>query len=113
MNSRPWIWSNRWRLAAGAALVALLACWTPPAEPRFSLCGFRWLTGHPCPLCGMSRAFFALAKGHLLEALRFNALSPLAFVVSGAMLFGRNPRWEAVALALAAYGAARLAGLLP
>jgi hypothetical protein len=42
------------------------------------LCGFRWLTGRPCPLCGMTHALAALAQGRWSEAIAFNALCPLA-----------------------------------
>src|SRR5271155_1408680 len=64
----------RWALAA--TLFAVLWTFTPPAEPHIRLCGFFWLTGHPCALCGMTRAMFALAKGHFAEAEHFNALAP-------------------------------------
>ncbi len=46
-------------------------------------CPFRAISGIPCPGCGMTRAFLALAEGDFLGALRFNPLSiPLfAFLV--------------------------------
>src|SRR5215831_4686201 len=52
-----------------------------PLEQRFRICGFQWLTGRPCPLCGLTRALFALAKGHWRDALALNALSPVGFVM--------------------------------
>jgi hypothetical protein len=92
-------------------LLLFLWFYTPPAEPRFRLCGFHWLTGRPCPLCGMTRAVFALAKGHVRQALGFNALSPLGF----AMLFSlfrdsslRGRLWSVGIAVLAAYGALRI-----
>jgi hypothetical protein len=66
-------------LAAGLP-AALLA-----AEPRLLPqigCGFRTLTGHPCPFCGMTRALGALAEGRLAEALGTNPLAPLLLVVA-------------------------------
>jgi hypothetical protein len=54
-----------------------------PAEPRYRLCAFDWLTGRPCPLRGLTRGLFALATGRFNEAEHFNALTPLGF----AMLF--------------------------
>ncbi len=99
------------KLAAAAVLFGLLWYFDPPAEPRIRLCGFHWLTGHPCPLCGLTRALFALAKGHVGEALRFNALSPLGF----AMLFSpfgstawSGRLWTAGIGAFAFYGVCRL-----
>ena len=65
------------------ALFTALWYFSVPGDPGVRLCGFHWLTGRPCPLCGLTRALFALAKGHWTEAVHFNALSPLAF----AMLF--------------------------
>lgn len=42
------------------------------------LCPFALVTRHPCPGCGLTRATFALAHGHVHEALRFH---PLCLVV--------------------------------
>ncbi len=100
-------------LRAASALLLFAALWSfgVPSEPAVRLCGFHWLTGRPCPLCGMTRALFALAKGRWNEALGFNALSPLGF----AMLFSlfRNGRmrerlWTAGVPAFALYGVWRL-----
>jgi hypothetical protein len=99
------------RLAFIAALLLVLCSYTPPVEPRFRLCGFHWLTGRPCPLCGLTHAIFALAKGHWGQALGFNALSPVGF----AMLFGlfwdspvRGRLWTVGVAAFAVYGVLRV-----
>lgn len=99
------------RLAAAIMLLLLLWCYTPSADPRFRLCGFHWLTGLPCPLCGMTRAIFALGKGHFREAIGFNALSPVGFL----MLFGlfgtgrvRGGLWTAGLIVFGVYGAIRV-----
>jgi hypothetical protein len=79
--------------AAGAALLfAALYFAAPPPHPTWTLCGFHWLTGLDCPLCGLTRGMCAFAKGHWHEAIGFNALTPLAF----AMLFGLFWRHPAV-----------------
>ena len=90
-----------------AALALVLWCVEIPAEPHVRLCGFQWVTGHPCPLCGLTRALFALAKGRVAQALEWNALSPVAL----AMLFSlfwehplRGRMWAAGIAAFAAYG---------
>ena len=77
---------NKLRWAALAAVLGVLWACTPPDIP---LCGFRWLTGRPCPLCGLTHAVFALAKGHWSEALHWHALSPLAVVMFAGLLW--NP----------------------
>ena len=65
-------------------------------------------------MCGLTRACFALAKGHVREALGFNALSPLGF----AMLFSlfwdapwRGRLWTAGIGAFAVYGVMRLVAI--
>ena len=47
-----------------AAMVLFTALWyfTVPAEPRYRLCGFHWLTGRECPLCGLTRAMLRWRK---------------------------------------------------
>jgi hypothetical protein len=57
---------------------AILWAFTPPDLP---VCAFRWLTGRPCPLCGLTHAVFALAKGRVGEAIRLHPLSPLVIVM--------------------------------
>ena len=110
MSKRLWIWRNRWRLLAGGLLLTFLALYTPPFYP---LCGFRWLTGRPCPLCGLTRAFFALAKGHWAEAIRLHALSPLAAGVCIMMFARKTPRWLPVLVLFAVYGILRICRLVP
>ena len=95
------------RAAATAALLAILCSVTLPAEPRIQLCGFRWLSGRPCPLCGITHALFALAKGHWGEALHFNVLSPLAAAMVLVVMWGRpmHPRfWTACLAVFGVYG---------
>ena len=48
----------------------------------FTVCGFKALTGLPCPGCGLTHSFCAIGKGDLREALAFNAIGPPLFVVS-------------------------------
>ena len=95
------------RAAAAMALFTALWCFSVSADPGVRLCGFHWLTGRPCPLCGLTRALFALAKGHWGEAVHFNALSPLAFVMLFALFWNGRTRewlWRGGAAAFAVYG---------
>ncbi|MGA3187533.1 MAG: DUF2752 domain-containing protein [Bryobacteraceae bacterium] len=99
------------RLAMAAALFGVLWIFTPAAETRFHLCGFYWLTGHPCALCGMTRAMFAMAKGHFAEAVRFNALAPLGFAMVFALFSNvkiPGKIWMAGIAAFAIYGVCRI-----
>jgi len=98
------------RAAAAALVLAALFYFTPP-EPGFRLCGFHWLTGRPCPLCGLTHALFALAKGRWREAMRFNGLSPLAFAMLFALPWSGRVRgrlWTAGLAAFAVYGVCRV-----
>jgi Protein of unknown function (DUF2752) len=99
------------RLALAATLFGALWTFTPPADPRVHLCGFLWLTGHPCALCGLTRAMFALAKGHFAEAERFNALALLGFAMIFSLFWqGRIAAriWPPGIAAFALYGVCRI-----
>jgi hypothetical protein len=103
------------RVAGSAILFALLWAIAIPAEPRFLLCPFHWLTGLPCPLCGLTRGMFALAKGHWNQAVHFNALSPLGFTMLFSLFWNgampgvwQKALWTGGLTAFAAYGVLRL-----
>jgi len=102
------------RVAAALAVFAVLWCFTPPAEPSIRLCGFHWLTGRDCPLCGLTRSLFALAKGHWNQAISFNALSPLGFTMLFALILNTPwlaRLWTFGIAAFGVYGVCRLASL--
>jgi len=92
-----------------AAVLAILWWCTPPAG--LQLCAFHWLTGLECPLCGLTRGLFALAKGHWAEALRLNALTPVGLAMLLALFWrGRwtARMWSAGVAAFAVYGVWRI-----
>lgn len=47
----------------------------------FLSCPMRSLTGIPCPNCGMTRSFLALAKGDLGESISYHLFGPLLFLI--------------------------------
>ena len=99
------------KIAASAWLLGALIWVTVPANPPFHLCGFHWLTGRPCPLCGLTRALLALAKGQWTAALHFNALSPLAFTMLFSLFWSgpmRSRLWTVGSAAFAVYGVVRV-----
>lgn len=51
----------------------------PDPNPRTSLCAFYNLTHLPCPGCGLTRSFCAMAKGEFIDAFSFHLLGPLMF----------------------------------
>jgi hypothetical protein len=101
----------RWTPLAAAALWCAVACrWLDSAN----LCGFRRLTGQPCPLCGLTHGLAALALGRWSDAVSFNALSPLAAamllaapLLSLAPAFERRA-WQLATAAFAVFGVLRL-----
>lgn len=78
--------TGRWRargvLLGLTAVFVVAALWDPADELRVTLCPFRALTHHPCPGCGMTRAFCALAHGELWRAIQLNPFSPLLFLAA-------------------------------
>jgi hypothetical protein len=100
------------RLAGAGLLLALLWWATPPAEPEFRACPFYWLTGLSCPLCGLTRGVCAIAKGHWSQAIQFNALSPLGFILLFSLFWKtawRARLWSFGVTAFAILGVCRIA----
>ena len=79
--------SNRVLLiVAGAAIWSAAVAMNQYGKQGPVVCPLHGLVGLPCPGCGLTRAFCALAQGRLWEAARLNALSfvlgPLMVVAS-------------------------------
>jgi Protein of unknown function (DUF2752) len=53
--------------------------------PGLTLCLFRALTHVPCPSCGLTRAFIAMAHGRLAHAAVLHPLGPGLFLCVGAL----------------------------
>lgn len=56
---------------------------TEHSSPLF--CPLRTLTGIPCPGCGLTRSFLAIAQGNFAEAISYNVLGPILFTSCGAI----------------------------
>jgi hypothetical protein len=85
VNARRLVWL--W-LAAGVAAASafFLVGWVgPPWGRGFTFCGFRRITGIPCPGCGMTRAMAALARGELVAALHLHPFAPLVLAQAVAL----------------------------
>jgi hypothetical protein len=61
-------------LAGGVLACALLLICPPTRFGFYPACPIHRLLGIQCPGCGATRALAALLRGHLIEALRLNAL---------------------------------------
>lgn len=51
-------------------------------------CAFRWLTGLPCPACGLTTSFALMARGDVLMALGAHVLGPALY--AGTWLLAAN-----------------------
>ncbi len=71
----------------GVAVAAVVAAY-PAVHRIVPPCPLRWLTGVPCPLCGMTTAAVGLARGDLGAALSANpfVFGLAALVTAGAVL---------------------------
>lgn len=63
--------------AAGVVLAAF--CLRAPPLP-WPACLFRLVTGAPCPSCGLTHGFIALAHGDLPQAVHDNLMTPALFL---------------------------------
>ncbi len=71
-------------LAAALGSGAVLFFFDPAQHGFYPVCMFHKLTGWNCPGCGGTRAAYQLLHGHLLYALRDNALFVLALAALAA-----------------------------
>jgi len=66
----------------GLSLVFLASVlFKPSVGDYFTVCGFKNLTGLPCPGCGLTHSFCALGQGDVTGAFGFNLLGPALFLV--------------------------------
>ncbi len=81
------------RMRVGSAALALLtgayvayafveAAPRAPGVGALVLCPFRLLTGHPCPLCGATRAWHAALHGDWAAAFAAHPVAPLLLPIA-------------------------------
>lgn len=69
-----------------AAILFASYIYAPYAQNGPVICPTHGLLGLPCPSCGLTRAFCALTRGHILTALGYNAIGiPLYLGMLAAM----------------------------
>lgn len=81
-------------LALVTGLPLLLAAMVPINRLPLKACTFLGLTGQPCPFCGLTRSFWAMAGGDWSFAI-YNYPLAAPFYMAVAAVFA----WNAVALA--------------
>jgi hypothetical protein len=68
-------------------LVAYLLLSPVLARQDRAICPFRRLTGHRCPLCGLTHSLASLMRGDLRGSLKAH---PLGWLVAGRIVFAAN-----------------------
>ena len=77
--------ARQWRSALTLGWpLALLGAPLVLSVGNLPLCGFRYITGLPCPLCGGTRACAALADGNFLIAWQLNPGLIVLFALAAA-----------------------------
>lgn len=72
---------SRWGfLGLTTAPLVGAALFNHTGTPPFLLCLFRATTGIPCPGCGLTRSFMAIARGNVEDALRMHLFGPVLFL---------------------------------
>lgn len=75
------------------AVVIGLAAWLTPSPAGYGThqqlglpaCSFLWRTGYPCPSCGLTSSFAAMAHGRIVEALRDHPFGPFLVLALAAV----------------------------
>jgi hypothetical protein len=67
-------------LAGLSGLFLVSALFKPSTGEYFTVCGFKNLTGLPCPGCGLTHSFCALTQGDIAGGFAFNLLGPLLYL---------------------------------
>jgi len=71
-------------LGAMPLLGSILGAYSAYSSPLF--CPFKALTGIPCPGCGLTRSFTAMALGDLSSALDYHLFGPFLWLTCGLLV---------------------------
>jgi hypothetical protein len=66
--------------AVSAALLLASVLYVPWASTGPVLCPFRFVTGLPCPGCGLTRSFCAMSSGQFLAAFGDHLFGPVVYL---------------------------------
>jgi len=78
-NKHPWL--ELIPVALLAAVISVGSFGQVGFFEKVPLCAFHFVTGFPCPGCGLTRAFISMFHGEFSRAIAFNALAPVLFVL--------------------------------
>jgi hypothetical protein len=78
------------RQAAALAIGAAVLAPSRLLQRAPTICTFRRMTGRPCPTCGMTRSWNALARGHVRDSVGYHPLGPVALAVASLAVVAPN-----------------------
>ena len=83
----------------GAALVLIVSRLLPPDGVFLTICGFKILTGLPCPGCGLTRSVINLSHLHFALSFRLHPLGMAVYLMSiFLILYGCIPEKTRIAV---------------
>ena len=56
---------------------------------KIRLCPINYISGFPCPACGITRSFFMLLKGNFFESLKFHPFALIILIYAFYFIIGR------------------------
>lgn len=90
----PWWYRQAWwQLLVTGSLLGFLFWFPLSWGEGVPVCGFRWLTGQLCPLCGLTHGMAALLRGDSRLAWQSN---PLSFLAVAMLLYGFGQAMAAI-----------------
>ncbi|MDZ7333833.1 MAG: DUF2752 domain-containing protein [candidate division KSB1 bacterium] len=78
---------NRALICTCLGLILLVSLVWNPGETRLFSCYFRELTGYPCPSCGLTRSFHAIAHLEFQQAVKFHPMGLILYATLLLFLF--------------------------
>lgn len=72
-------------LATYIAIIILSFFISPYLDNGIELCSMKYLTGLPCPGCGLTHSFSSLSSGNFADAFRFHFFGP--FIYAAVLMF--------------------------
>ncbi|MFH0908718.1 MAG: DUF2752 domain-containing protein [bacterium] len=77
-------------ILSGLALLASVLL--PLHPPDIPVCGFKRLTGYPCPFCGMTRSFTAMGHGEWAAAVQESPAGAIFYLATIGVLLASVTR---------------------
>ncbi len=67
-------------LVTYVSIITLSFFISPYLDTGVELCSMKYLTGLPCPGCGLTHSFASVSSGHFTDAFRFHFFGPFIYI---------------------------------